>query len=198
MSGAVRPVVQARRSRPWTWSPTHRVLSLVVLVAVLAAGWLAPALAGAAPGGLATTVVVVLAMAAAWVPQGSVPTAAAAVCCWTWVRGPDDGLAPAVLLLAAGLVVAHVAALLTAYGPHDAGLDPALLRTWVRRGAVLLVVVVPAWLVARVLDGGSGGSAGSGGSGGAPVWAAAMLAVLGLLLLGAAVLRRDGGGDPAA
>lgn len=56
---------------------------------------------------------------------------------------------PSALLVAAGVITAHIAAGLTAYTPERAGPDPHLVATWTRRGALTLLPSVLAWLVAR-------------------------------------------------
>jgi len=68
-----------------------------------------------------------------------------------WGLGLRDGLDPWALPAAAALLVAHVSALIAAYGPPGLGLDPAVVRLWVRRGLAVSVVTpalygVAAWL----------------------------------------------------
>ena len=118
------------------------------VVALLAAG---PA--GRWPTWWVVTGIVVLAAAFAALPETAVGAGVMlAVLAW-WAGALDDGLHPAVLVAATGLLVAHLAATLTGYGPDSMPVDPALVRLWVRRGLLLLLSVPLLWLAARGLDG---------------------------------------------
>lgn len=70
-----------------------------------------------------------------------------------WTASLRDGLHPAVLVAALALLVAHVAALLASYGPGEMPVPAALIRLWVRRTALVLLVVPVVWALARVLEG---------------------------------------------
>ena len=70
-----------------------------------------------------------------------------------WAASLDDGLHPAVLVAAAALLVTHVAAVLTSYGPGEMPVDASLVWLWVRRGALALLGVPLVWALARLLDG---------------------------------------------
>ncbi|MDF1603001.1 hypothetical protein [Nocardioides sp. YIM 152315] len=133
-------------------SRSQLVLRLVVLVgpvvAVLAGG---PA--GHWPPWWVIAVVVGLAGGFAAFPESPVgATAMLAVLVW-WAAGLDDGLHPAVLVAAAALLVSHVAAVLASYGPGEMPVDPALVRLWVVRGALLLAPVPLVWGLALLLRG---------------------------------------------
>lgn len=124
-----------------------RVLVLVgPVVAVLAGG-----LAGDAPPWWYAGVVALLALGWAVAPEAQLGVAVnLAVLVW-WAIGPDDSLHPAVLVVAAALVVAHVAALLTAYGPSAMPVEPALVRRWAARGLAGLAAAPVVWALARLL-----------------------------------------------
>jgi hypothetical protein len=118
------------------------------VVALLAAG---PA--GRWPPWWVAAGMVVLAAAFAALPETAVGAGVMlAVLAW-WAGALDDGLHPAVLVAATGLLVAHLAATLTGYGPDSMPVDPALIRLWVRRGVLLLLAVPLLWVAARGLDG---------------------------------------------
>ncbi|HEU5038797.1 MAG TPA: hypothetical protein VFT70_17455 [Nocardioides sp.] len=70
-----------------------------------------------------------------------------------WTVSLGNGVPVSVLVAAAALLAGHVAALLAAYGPREMALERATVLLWVRRGALVLLAVPGAWLVARVLRG---------------------------------------------
>ena len=70
-----------------------------------------------------------------------------------WTVSLGNGVPVSVLVAAAALLAGHVAALLAAYGPREMAVDRATVLLWVRRAALVLLVVPGAWLVARVLRG---------------------------------------------
>ncbi|MFC7496891.1 MULTISPECIES: hypothetical protein [unclassified Nocardioides] len=133
-------------------SRSQLVLRVVVLlgpvVAVLAGG---PA--GHWPPWWMIAVVVGLAGGFAAFPETAVGATTMLVVLVWWALGLDDGLHPAVLVAAAALVVSHVAAVLTSYGPGEMPVDPALVRLWAMRGALLLVSVPLVWALALLLRG---------------------------------------------
>jgi hypothetical protein len=57
------------------------------------------------------------------------------------------------VVAALALLVAHVAAVLAAYGPAAMPVDGPTVRLWVRRGALVGLVVPTAYAAARVLGG---------------------------------------------
>ena len=123
------------------------LIALGPVVAVLAAG---PA--GHWPPWWVLVATVVLAGGFAAFPES--PFGAAAmlgVLVW-WTASLDDGLHPAVLVAAAALVVSHVAAVLTSYGPGAMPVDRELLWLWVRRGALALLGVPVVWALALLLQ----------------------------------------------
>ena len=133
-------------------SRSQLVLRIVVLlgpvVAVLASG---PA--GHWPPWWVIAMVAGLAGGFAAFPESAVgATAMLAVLVW-WVVALDDGLHPTVLVAATALLVAHIAAVIASYGPGDMPVDPALLRLWVVRGALLLATAPLVWGLALLLRG---------------------------------------------
>jgi len=94
----------------------------VVLVAVLGLGW------AAYPESAAGVAVLVLVLA------------------W-WGIGLRDGLDPWAVPATAAILTAHLAAVVSAYGPAQLPVDPPVARLWVRRG---LAVFVPAPLLLLV------------------------------------------------
>lgn len=72
---------------------------------------------------------------------------------WWW-SGPAASDGP-VLLAAAGMVALHVAGTLAGYAPAGTGLDPGLVRLWVRRAGLLWLVAFVAWGARHVGDPGT-------------------------------------------
>lgn len=129
------------------WSPSQRALRAVVLLGPVLALLVAGPAGHAAPSWL-LLVVVVGSAAFAVAPEGWWGTAVLVVVLGWWCQVPDAGLDPLVLVAALGVVAAHVAALLAAYGPGEAQVDPALTVRWVARGGLALLVTGGVWLVA--------------------------------------------------
>ena len=128
------------------------VLRVLVLLGPLVA-LLSTGLAGVSPAGWLVALVLVLSVAFAAMPDSPFGTAAMVVVLAWWGVAFRDGLHPQALLAAAGLVVAHVAAVLTTYGPGEMPLDRDLARLWVRRGALVFVTAPAVWAAATALRG---------------------------------------------
>lgn len=124
------------------------VIALGPVVAVLAAG---PA--GRWPPWWVLVAAVVLAGGFAAFPESAFGAGAMLIVLAWWTVGLDDGLHPAVLVAAAALLVTHVAAVLTSYGPGEMPVEAPLVWLWVRRGALALLGVPLVWGFARLLDG---------------------------------------------
>jgi hypothetical protein len=75
-----------------------------------------------------------------------------AVLVW-WTISLPDALHAEVVVAAAALVVAHVAALVAAYGPDALPVEAATLRLWALRCVLVLVTVPAAWGAAVLLRG---------------------------------------------
>lgn len=63
---------------------------------------------------------------------------------YTWALAPET-LSPIVLLAAAGMVLAHVSALVAAQGPARMCVDGAQVRRWTGRALLLWLVAVVVW-----------------------------------------------------
>jgi hypothetical protein len=116
------------------------------LVALLSTG-----LVGVVPAGWLIALVAALAVAFAAMPDSPFGTAVMAVVLAWWGISLRDGLHPQAILAAAGLVTAHVAAVLASYGPATMPLDRAVTRLWVVRGAAVLLAAPAVWVVAVLL-----------------------------------------------
>jgi hypothetical protein len=55
------------------------------------------------------------------------------------------------LVAAAGMLAAHLAALVVSYGPSRLPLAPGVVRLWASRGLVLLLTAPVVWLLARAV-----------------------------------------------
>jgi hypothetical protein len=124
------------------------LIALGPVVAVLAAG---PA--GQWPPWWMLVATLVLAGGFAAFPESAFGAGAMLIVLAWWAAGLDDGLHPAVLVAAAALLVTHVAAVLTSYGPGEMPVDAPLVWLWVRRGALALLGVPLVWGLALLLDG---------------------------------------------
>jgi hypothetical protein len=121
------------------------------VVAVTASG-----LGSELPPGWLFALVLVVAAGHAFLPESGLGTAAMLLVLVWWGLGPvaDGGGPPVSLLLAAaGLVVAHCAAILASYGPADLPVDRSLLRTWVRRTALAAAAAPVVWFAAVGVEG---------------------------------------------
>ncbi|MEP9364286.1 hypothetical protein ABLE68_15065 [Nocardioides sp. CN2-186] len=118
------------------------------VVAVLATG---PA--GHWPPWWMVAAVLALASGFAALPESPVGVVTFLVVLAWWLLALDDGLHTSVLVVAAALVVTHIAAQLASYGPAAMPVDAALTRVWVQRGIVVLLAVPVVWGLARLLRG---------------------------------------------
>lgn len=109
--------------------------------------------AGRTPPWWLLVVVVLLAAATAAAPDSAIGTGAGLVVLGWWVIAVDAGLPGEVVVAAVALAVGHLAALLASYGPSDLPLDRPTLLLWARRGALVLLTVPGAWLVAEAVEG---------------------------------------------
>lgn len=145
---------------------------------------LAPGIDGDVPRGWLVGIGVVLALGAAITPDRDAATVA---CCWVlvvWVVSDRDTVGAGALVAATGLVLAHVAASLAAYGPTGMTPDVRLVLLWMRRA---LIVLAPSALVAVV----SSLLSAPSGAAGSWLWVVGTLLVAGLAA-GVSVLHRTG------
>ncbi|MCW2794131.1 MAG: hypothetical protein JWO76_3229 [Nocardioides sp.] len=126
------------------------VLRLLVLLGPLVA-LLATGLVGVVPAGWLVALVAVLSVAFAAMPDSPFGTAVMLVVLAWWGISLRDGLHPEAVLAAAGLVTAHVAAVLASYGPGSMPLDRGVVRLWAARGAAVLLAAPTVWVVAALL-----------------------------------------------
>lgn len=138
--------------------PTGVSTGALVLRALVAVGPLVALLASGVGGPLPPAWLVVLVTAtaggAALLPETPLGAGALLAVVGWWGLGVDPAaLPPTVVVAAAGLVVAHVAAVLVSYGPADLPVPRSLATLWVGRGAAALALAPPAWLLARVVEG---------------------------------------------
>jgi hypothetical protein len=131
--------------------------SVWVLRAVLAAGLVVSLLAGIpegyTPPVALVVVVVALSAGAAFRPEHLVVSITMAVVIVWWGLQLRTEMPVAVLVVAACLVVAHVAATLLGYGPTSLPLDPALAVLWAMRAATTWTAALAVWAVARAYGG---------------------------------------------
>jgi hypothetical protein len=105
------------------WPP----LWLVLLVAALAAGW-------------------------ALAPESVIGAVALLVVGFSWATGLDGRLPAAALLAAAGMLAAHLAALVASYGPGALPASAPVVRLWVRRGVLVFLVAPAVWALGRGVE----------------------------------------------
>jgi hypothetical protein len=130
----------------------------------------------------AWAVLMVLALAVGWalVPESVVGAVTLLVVGFSWASGDSVDVAVGALVAAAGMLAAHVAALLASYGPSRLPIDPGTVRLWTLRGAALFGAAVVVWalsqLVAELPDSGS-------------VWVFGLLVALSVIVVATAVLQ---------
>ena len=117
------------------------VLRTLILLGVAAAIVAAQA-AGARPGPWEQGIVFGLASITAVRPESIAGVGMLAGAAYVWALAPET-LSPLVLVAAAGMILAHVSALVAAQGPARMGVDGAQVRRWAARGLLL-------WLAAAV------------------------------------------------
>ncbi len=109
--------------------------------------------AGAWPPVWLAVLVALLAGGHAAYPESPAGTAATLLVLAWWGLGLRDGLQPAAVPAATALLLAHVAALVAAYGPVELVLGAPLLRRWGWRTAALLPVAPLGYLALRAVSG---------------------------------------------
>jgi hypothetical protein len=144
MSGAMTAVAELSRSQ--------LVLRVLILLGPVVAIFSSGPAGHWPPWWLAVGVIAVAGGFAALPESGFGAAAMLIVLVW-WAAGLDDGLHPAVLVAATALLVSHLSSVLASYGPAEMPVDPALVRLWVRRGALVLLGVPLLWGVALLLRG---------------------------------------------
>jgi len=132
------------------WTPGQWGLRALIVVGVLGA-LLATVPAGATPAPWLVVLVVLVALIFAVFPDSAAGAGAMVLVVAWWGVGLRDGLHPAALLAAAGLLVAHVAATVADLGPGTLPLDRAVLTRWSRRALLVLLAAPLAWGVATLV-----------------------------------------------
>ncbi len=125
--------------------------SLVVLGAAVAG--LGVQLAGAALPVWQQGVLLGLALVTALRPESLSGLIMLGVAAYAWSTAPSPS-SPLVLVVAAGLVLAHVAALVAAQAPARTAVDAVQVRLWATRALALWIAAVGVWALVEVLDGG--------------------------------------------
>jgi hypothetical protein len=152
MSQGVNSLAQRRRLYP---DPVQAVLRLMVLAGVLAA--LAAAVgAGARPSTWLQVVVVGLAAVTAVRPESVAGVVALGGTAYAWALAPEP-LSPLVLVVAAGMLLTHIAALVAAQGPALLLVDPGQVRLWLGRGFLLWLAAAAVWGLALAVEHHPGG-----------------------------------------
>ena len=131
---------EARRIYPGLDQLTLR--TLVVLGA--AAAVVAAQAAGARVGPWEQGIVFGLAVITAVRPESVAGIALLGGTAYVWARAPET-LSPLVLAAAAGMILAHVSALVAAQGPARMAVDGAQVRRWAARGLLLWLVAAAVW-----------------------------------------------------
>ncbi len=134
------------------WTPGQWALRATVVAGIMGA-LLATGLRGVWPAWWLALLVAALAIAFSLVPEAPMGTVATGLVLAWWGFAFRDGPHPQALLAAAGLLTAHLAAVLAAYGPRDLPVDPATVRLWAIRGALVFLVAPVVFAVAILLRG---------------------------------------------
>jgi hypothetical protein len=129
------------------WSPGQGALRAAVMFGPVVAV-LATLLLGDAPPWWLVLVVAGMGAGFAYFPDSAVGAGVFLLVLAWWAMGPGDGLHPAALVAAAGLLVSHLAATVAAYGPGSVPPDPAVLRRWAIRVVLVFPAAVLAWAIA--------------------------------------------------
>jgi hypothetical protein len=132
------------------WPPGQWALRGVVVAGLMVA-LLATGLRGDWPAWWLVVLVGGLAAGFAVFPEAAVGTTATALVLAWWGFAFRGGPYPEALLAAAGLLSAHVAAVVAGHGPGDMPVDPATVRRWVVRSLVVFTASPAVFVVALLL-----------------------------------------------
>jgi hypothetical protein len=139
---------QSRRVYPGFDQVTLRML--VILGA--AAAVVAAQAAGARPESWELGIVFALAALTALRPESVAGVGLLAGAAYVWALAPET-LSPLVLVAAAGMILAHVSALVAAQGPARMAVDGAQVRRWAARVLLLWLLAAVVWgLSVAVVD----------------------------------------------
>ena len=134
------------------WTPGQWALRATVVAGLMVALF-ATGLRGVWPAWWFALLVAGLAIAFSLLPEAPMGTVATGLVLAWWGFAFRDGPHPQALLAAAGLLTSHLAAVLTGYGPRDLPLDPATVRLWAVRGALVFLAAPAVFAVAILLRG---------------------------------------------
>lgn len=132
------------------WTPGQWALRTLIVLGVVGALF-ATVPAGATPAPWLVVLVLVVSLVFAVFPDSAAGAGALVLVVVWWGVGLRDGLHPAALAAAAGLVLAHVAATVADLGPGTLPLDRGVLVRWSLRGLLVLVAAPLAWGVATLV-----------------------------------------------
>jgi hypothetical protein len=136
-----------RSTQPSVW------VGRAVVFGSLLLALLAGVPAGYHPQPFVIVVVGVAALASAFRPDHLIVSLTMALLVVWWARDLHSQMPAVVLVVAAALVVAHVAATVLAYGPPTLPVDPRLAMLWSARGSLVWLAALLVWGVARTYSG---------------------------------------------
>jgi hypothetical protein len=132
------------------WTPGQCALRGAIVAGLMVA-LLATGLRGEWPSWWLVVLVGGLAAVFAVFPETPVGTTVTVLVLASWGFAFRGGPYPEALLAAAGLLTAHVAALVAGYGPGDMPVDPATVRRWTVRGLGVFAASPAVFVVALLL-----------------------------------------------
>ncbi len=161
------------------WTRGQWALRLIVVAGpVLALFARTPSLG--APRAWIATLVVALAVGWALMPESVVGAVTLLVVGFSWASSDTVDVPLGALVAALGMLAAHVAALVSSYGPPRLPVDRAVALLWTLRGAGLFAAGVLVWLLARAVaelpDSGS-------------IWVLGLVVALSVLVVATAALQ---------
>jgi len=131
---------EARRIYPGLDQLTLRTLVVLGTAAAVVAAQAAGAQVGPWEQGFVFGLAVITAVR----PESVAGIGLLAGAAYVWALAPES-LSPLVLVAAAGLILAHVSALVAAQGPARMAVDGAQVRRWAARGLLLWLVAAAVW-----------------------------------------------------
>ena len=143
-----QPTAERRRIYPGLDQLTLRTLTLIGVAAAIVAAQAA----GARPRLWEQGIVLGLAVITAHRPESLAGVGTLAGAAYIWALAPET-LSPLVLLAAAGLILAHLSALVAAQGPARMRVEGVQVRRWAARGLLLWLAAAVVWaLTVAVVD----------------------------------------------
>lgn len=133
--------------------PLSQLMARLLMLLGPVVGLVAAAAADVPPPGWVTALVVVLAVGWAFMPESLLGTMCLAVVLAWWGIADFTEVPAEALVAALGLLVAHVAAVLAAYGPPEMAIDTPTVRLWLTRGAAVFVTAPIVWMLAVLMRG---------------------------------------------